>query len=197
MGRHGETVFNRDGFIMGRTDSFLTSHALIRAREMGPVLAPEGISRIYCSPLGRTAMTASIYSQLLRAPLHFRPEMPELSCGIWEGRVRREIVRNSLWLRKTWEDRPPEGESYRDAEARVGPFVNELLDTLAHESTILVIGHAGVNRVFLKLLLGLHPSRAIAIRCPHELVYIIEDERTVRYRGLGWEDGEGMLREAQ
>jgi len=123
--------------------------------------------------------------------------MPELSCGIWEGRIRREIVQNSVWLRKTWEDRPPQGESYRDAEARVAPFVKELLDTLAPDTTILVIGHAGVNRVFLKLLLGLEPSQAIVIRSPHELVYLIDGEEPVRYKGLGWENGEGILREPQ
>ena len=182
---------------MGRTDSFLTLEAAARVREMAPLLASEGISKIYCSPLGRTALTASIYSQLLKVPLHFRPEMPELSCGRWEGRVRREIVRNSAWLRKTWQDRPPEGESYLDAEARVGPFVRELVNNLAPRSTILVVGHAGVNRVFLRLVLGLPASEAINIRCPHEVVYIIQGEGPVRHKGLGWEEGEGLLQEDQ
>lgn len=188
-------MLNRDGLIMGRIDSPLTSEAILGVRNVAHMLVSEGISIIYSSPLGRAAFTASIYSEVLSAPLHFRPEMPELSCGEWEGRMRAEVAGNSSVLRKTWRDRPPQGESYEDAETRVGHFLKDLADSVARETTILVVGHAGVNRVVLKLLLTLDPSEALRISCPHDLVYIVHGDGAVRHKGVAGQEGEGLLSE--
>jgi broad specificity phosphatase PhoE len=195
LGRHGQTEFNRDGLIMGRVDSLLTTEARLRVRNVARMLASEGISAIYSSPLGRAAFTSSIYSEVLGAPVSFRPEMSELSCGEWEGRSRAEVAGDSSVLRKTWHDKPPQGESYRDAEARVGQFVEDLADRVAQDATILVVGHAGVDRVVLKLLLALDPSEAMRILCPHDLVYIVHGDGAVRHKGLGVQEGDGLLYE--
>ncbi len=81
--------------------------------------------------------------------------MCELKCGRWEGRKRREVLSGEI-MRATWHDRPPGGESYSDAEVRVGSFIREL-NSSDYSDSILVVGHAGINRVFLKLWLGLAP----------------------------------------
>lgn len=173
LGRHGQTVFNRDGYIQGRADSPLTFLGIPEIRRLPSLAAPERPSVVFASSLGRAAFTGSIYSQELSAPIYFRDSIVELSCGIWEGMRRSDVKGWSNTIRETWDDRPPEGESYADAEERVRSFINEI-NLLESHSTILVIAHAGLNRVFLKLWLGMDPESARMIRCPHDTLYILE-----------------------
>jgi alpha-ribazole phosphatase/probable phosphoglycerate mutase len=98
--------------------------------------------------------------------------MSELNCGIWEGRVRKEVLSGEI-MRATWHDGPPGGESYADAELRVGSFIRELNASESSDS-ILVVGHAGVNRVFLKLWLGLPPEYAVKIHFSHDTLYMLD-----------------------
>ncbi len=192
LARHGRTVFNRDGFIMGQSDSPLTPDGIETVAAVAGLLAQESLSAIYCSPLGRAAYTAAAYSRTLAVPLYFRRDMAELSCGLWEGHPRAEARQAASLLRTTWEERPPGGECYRDAEVRVGAFIEEIR-SLAHRHEILVVGHASVNRVFLKLWLGLKPAAAILIHSPHDTIYILDERNPVRYRRSDGTEGEGLL----
>jgi broad specificity phosphatase PhoE len=192
LARHGMTVSNRDGFVMGRTDSPLTREGIDKIGSMAGVLAQENLSAIYSSPLGRAAYTAAVYSCRLAVPLYFRQGMAELSCGLWERRSRADIKQTSTLLRKTWVEQPPEGECYRDAEIRVGAFIEEIC-ALNQPRGILIVGHASVNRVFLKLWLGLDPEAAILIHSPHDAVYVLDARHPVRHKRSDGSEGEGLL----
>lgn len=181
LGRHGQTAFNRDGFIMGRSDSPLTPEGAASAQALARILVGEGIGTIFSSPLGRAFSTAGIYSEALGLPVLKKDSMAELSCGRWEGQLRTAVVQDPGTLRITWYDCPPGGESYHDAEARVSRVISEIR-TQTDGTTILVVGHAGVNRVFLKLWLDLDPERALRIECPHEILYCLEPDRQVHVK---------------
>jgi len=192
LARHGMTVSNRDGFVMGRSDSPLTREGIDKTSAVADLLAQEDVSAIYSSPLGRAAYTAAAYSRRLAAPLHFRHGMAELACGLWEKRLRAEVKHTATLLRTTWEEQPPGGECYRDAEGRVSAFIEEML-SLDNSHGILIVGHATVNRVFLKLWLGLEPATAILIHSPHDTVYFLDQRNTVHYRRSNGSQGEGLL----
>ena len=115
--------------------------------------------------------SARIYTQKAPIAINTRDAMAELACGEWEGRSKVEVKPDPGLIRDTWDDRPPGGESYRDAEQRVGSFIREIRDQTSFRR-ILVVGHAGVNRVFLRLWLGLQPQEAVKIRCPHDAVFV-------------------------
>ncbi|HTY24657.1 MAG TPA: histidine phosphatase family protein, partial [Desulfomonilaceae bacterium] len=53
LARHGQTLFNRDGLIMGRSDSPLTSDGIRMAKELARIVQAEDVQAVYCSPLGR------------------------------------------------------------------------------------------------------------------------------------------------
>ncbi len=178
LGRHGETTSNRDGLIMGQSDSPLTEKGLRTAAEMAGRLEQEKIGTIFSSPLGRAARTAKIYADRLGLPVASRDVMAELSCGRWEGKSRRQVLGSSVALRKDWDEIPPGGESCADGEARVAPLISEIR-SLDVQAAVLVVGHASVNRVFLKLWLGLHPGVAIRIACPHDTVYVLKDAELI------------------
>jgi broad specificity phosphatase PhoE len=192
LARHGETIFNRDGFIMGRSDSPLTPEGLSAAKQVARLIEEQKIRTVFCSPLGRTRLSAEIYTEGMGLPILVRDAMAELSCGEWERKPRSEVRDGVQLIRMTWLDRPPGGESYSDGEARVAPFVQEITSENV-QYPILVVGHASVNRVFLKLWFSLDPESVMRIKSPHDTIYLIEDRRKVTARSVTGLESEGFL----
>jgi len=177
---------------MGRSDSQLTSNGIATALRMAEIVRSEGIETIFSSCLGRAAFTAALYSEQLGVQVHFRASMAELACGSWEGQPRLDVTSGSGALRTTWEDRPPGGESYQDAEPRVGKFIEEILDS-GFAVPILVVGHASVNRVFLRLFLGLDKATAMRVSFPHDTLYIIQGRKEILRRDATGRQRSGLL----
>lgn len=192
LARHGQTIFNRDGFIMGLSDSLLTPEGLNTAKQVARLIEEQKIRTVFCSPLGRARTSAEIYTDGMGLPAHIREAMAELCCGEWEGKPRNEVGDGVQLIRKTWLDRPPGGESYSDGEARVAPFIQEITSEDI-QYPILVVGHASVNRVFLKLWLSLDPEKAIRINSPHDTIYFIEGRHRVMARSVNGLESEGLL----
>ncbi len=192
LARHGQTIFNRDGFIMGLSDSLLTPEGLNTAKQVARLIEEQKIRTVFCSPLGRARTSAEIYTEGMGLPVHIREAMAELCCGEWEGKPRSEVGDGVQLIRKTWLDRPPGGESYSDGETRVAPFIQEITSEDI-QYPILVVGHASVNRVFLKLWLSLDPEKAIRINSPHDTIYFIEGRHRVTARSVTGLETEGFL----
>ena len=156
------------------------------------LIEEQKIRTVFCSPLGRTRTSTEIYTEGMGLPILVRDAMAELSCGEWEGKPRSEVGDGVQLIRKTWLDRPPGGESYSDGETRVAPFIQEITSEDI-QYPILVVGHASVNRVFLKLWSSLDPECAMMINCPHDTIYLIEDRRKVVARSVTGLETEGFL----
>jgi len=172
--RHGETWSNREGRILGSSDSPLTPEGIELAEKLACIIVDYGMEAVFSSSLGRALSSAEIYTGKTGCPIFPRSGMRELGCGLWEGRIRAEVAPDKNMIRTAWNDRPPGGESYSDGESRVGLFVSELKSFVDCDS-VLVVGHASVNRVFLKLWLGLTPEFAARIHTHHDMIYILQD----------------------
>ncbi|MFC1835746.1 histidine phosphatase family protein [Thermodesulfobacteriota bacterium] len=172
LARHGETESNRGGRVLGQSDSPLTSQGAASSRTLAESLRNEPIKIVFSSPLGRAVATAGLFAEKFGLPVMKRDGLAELSCGSWESRPRKDVLGERPLLRTTWTDRPPEGESYQDAEPRVGTVIEEL-SSFSGDDTVLVVGHAAVNRVFLKMWLDLALEPAIDLHIPHDAVYIL------------------------
>lgn len=181
---------------MGRSDSPLTEVGIQTAKQMARMLKPEGIAAVFSSPLGRATSSANIYVEPLGLPIALRDGMAELSCGLWEGKPRSEFTQHAWKLRETWQQKPPDGESYEDAENRVAAVIREIR-TKSVPPVVLVVGHAGVNRVFLKLWLELPEDTAIEIMFPHDIVYLLEGDNRVRGKSAAGEEFSGLLVETE
>lgn len=178
--------------MLGRSDAPLTSGGIGTIQALAEILHTEGIGAIFSSPLGRTVASARIYAERLGPGVSVREAMAELSSGRWEGKSRDSVLKGRPRLRNTWLERPPEGESYADAEGRVSSFVQEIRSS-GGRNTILVIGHAAVNRVFLKLMLNLETHVALTVRCPHDTVYILEGDDRVTHISSAEPRSKGLL----
>jgi broad specificity phosphatase PhoE len=119
-----------------------------------------------------------------------RPGLAELAAGEWEGLHRDQVLRPGSILRPGWSFRPPGGEGYADAEDRLKPVVEELKE---QRGTCLVVGHFAINRVFLKLFLGIEEEAIMAADIPHQILYLLEEDRPVRWLSVQGREGEGLL----
>ncbi len=190
--RHGETIANREGIILGRSDAPLTASGILVTARLGKVLKGCGISFILTSPLGRARKSAEIFGREIGVTPVAIDEMSELSCGLWEGMPRREVLGQRNMIRSTWTDRPPGGESCEDAEERVGSSIGIIRRELS-KGPVLVVGHSVVNRVLIRLWYQLEPLFAVDLIHPHDLIRVLSLEEPVRWLRADGSSGEGHL----
>jgi broad specificity phosphatase PhoE len=156
--RHGALAGdNRDRFI-GQTDLPLAPEGIQQAGAMAMALRERGIGAIHCSDLLRSRQTAEIIAGALGVAVSAHGALREVSLGEWEGLLRREVA-------ERWADqfaargrdmdgyRPPGGESFADCLGRAWPLWKSITHT--DSKTIVVVAHAGVNRLLLCRLLGM------------------------------------------
>jgi broad specificity phosphatase PhoE len=172
LARHGETSANREGIVLGRGDAPLTPQGIETMRRLAEILGGRGIQVIMTSPLGRAVASARIIAEAIDAILVPTEGLVELSCGAWEGRRRAEFSAGSRGLRATWTERPPGGESCRDAEPRITKVIERVLG-LSGNGPLLVVGHSVANRVLLKLWYHLDANFANGLVQPHDLVHVL------------------------
>ena len=155
--RHGETEWNLNRRIQGRTDIPLNETGRDQARETGRLLSSRRWDLIVSSPLSRAFETASIIAEELGMP---RPEVlrdvEERNYGDAEGLTYEQIERQFP------DDAPVPGRESRDeVTARVIPAIVDLAERHPGQS-ILVVTHGGVIRsVLMKVAPGEH---AVPIR---------------------------------
>jgi broad specificity phosphatase PhoE len=162
--RHGETAWNAEGRLCGRTDIELNDAGRRQAERLGERLRALPPSAIYTSPLRRTVETAAIIARGTGVPPVIDARLVELNYGEWEGRTFADVKSQDAGLYGRW-DRdparvaPPEGESGLEAIARVAPFLDEVRARHAGEHEhVIVVTHKTICRLALCHALGLDPA---------------------------------------
>lgn len=156
--RHGaiQSPVDPKRFI-GQLDLPLTEEGFLQAERLAEGLRDTPLSAVFCSDLKRSVRTA----QIIAKPHHIscipRRELREISLGRWEGLTFDEVRRRhpeEFHARglDIVHFRPDEGESFLDCTFRVIPAFYETLTST--RGNILIVGHAGVNRIILSQALG-------------------------------------------
>lgn len=168
--RHGQTDWNRDKRIQGRTDTDLSEQGRDMARQWGASLADNQFDCILTSTLSRAGQTVAILNEALGGlPVHTDERLAEQDWGEWTGLTKDELEGAFASQVKKQEKRgfafqPPGGESRDDLLMRV---CDALLDfSEAHpEARVLVVTHSGVLKCLTYALSGLeflpHEKRPI------------------------------------
>ncbi len=158
--RHGETAYNADGNkYCGRTDIPLTEKGISQAERMNTLLQDFRFDQIFCSPLQRAKTTAEIASGTPEK-VQVDERLTEVDFGQWEGKRSDDFIAEDPNSWYNWLSDPERFEAGRTGEnakqviARLDSFYNELLDKY-DDQTILVVGHNGVNRLFMAQQLGM------------------------------------------
>ncbi|WP_293302002.1 histidine phosphatase family protein [Pedobacter sp. UBA4863] len=157
--RHGETQFNADGNrYCGRTDIPLTAKGIAQANAVFEQLKGKKIDAVYSSPLMRANHTAKIAAGSESVTVDER--IIEIDFGNWEGKRREEFVAENPGLWQLWSDNPAvnaaggNGETASQVVTRVDNFFKEML-AKHKDQTIMVVGHNGINRLYMAHKLGM------------------------------------------
>jgi len=142
--RHGETDWNRENRVLGRTDAPLNRRGLEQAADLVARLHRVPLDAVYASPLVRAKhigdLAAEDHGLVCRTDLR----LIEMDFGRMEGCMRDDPA--YLAEKHKLLSRYPEGESYFQAAARVYPFLDALRER-HREETVLVVTHNGICRV--------------------------------------------------
>ena len=166
--RHGEPLSETDEKrFIGQTDLPLNHAGRLQAKCWQEWLSDVRIARIISSDLSRCMETARILCN--DRPNIVKPlsGLREINLGDWDGMTFRRV-------RERWPDafrqrgmqmarfRPPGGgESFLDLQQRVVPIFEKAVDQAG--GNLLMVAHAGVNRMILCHLLGMPPQNLFRI----------------------------------
>ena len=145
------------------------------------------------SPLSRTVRTAEIVSGLAREEITLVEELKEINLGEWDGKTVKAVKESfpGQWEKRGHDltgYRPPLGESFSDLSQRILPVFQEISSD--HSGNILIVAHAGVNRMILCRLLNKKLEDLFTIPQAYGCLNIIDNEKKeLRVQKINLEPG--------
>ena len=160
--RHGETEWNAENRMCGRSDIPLSEAGRRQAEALAERLKLIPLEALYSSPLKRALQTARSISELTGLQPIPDERLVELDYGEWEGKSLGDILRREPETYRAWDAdpaqvAPPGGETGFAAQQRIVSF----LDSLAArhpQGQVLVVFHKTVCRLAICHVLGMSPS---------------------------------------
>jgi broad specificity phosphatase PhoE len=184
VARHGETTWNVEGRIQGRSDPGLSPKGHDQSLALLEQLRDRPISAIYTSTLQRSILTAQPIAQHFGLPIQKQSELDEIAFGILEG---KQILNIDGEAKMEWERfrenrmtyRIPGAENFTDVATRLGPFKEKILRNHKGQE-ILIIGHKIVNRFLIGMLLEYPPEDVPKLEQNNGCVYLVERNSEAR-----------------
>jgi len=186
--RHGDVRQDAIKRYIGQADLALSEAGRHQALKWADQLAQVPFTRIFCSDLTRAHETAAIIAEGRSIPIHPLQKLREINLGAWDGQPIQEV--RALYAEeyeKRGTDliyyRPPAGECFADVAARVIPLFEEIVRNASGD--LLMVGHAGVNKVILCHLLGMPLENLLRLGQDYGCLNLIEYCRdAISVRGL-------------
>jgi len=188
--RHGESQWNLENRFTGWVDVPLSPRGEAEARAAGEKLRGRRIDKVYTSVLARAIETARITLETAGigpVPIERDAALNERMYGDLQGLNKAEAAQRfgaeqvKLW-RRSYDVRPPGGESLADTAARVLPFwERRILPDLRAGRNILVVAHGNSLRALVMHLDGLTREQVIQLEIPTgvPLLYEMSPDGTV------------------
>jgi broad specificity phosphatase PhoE len=134
-----------DRILVGRNPGVqLSALGLRQAQALAQRFASENLAAVQSSPQTRARQTAQPIADAHGLPIEIVPEMDELALGEWTGRSFAELEEDPAWRR--WNEQrgtacPPQGESMRDAQARVLAHLAQMASRYEGRA-VVIVSHA-------------------------------------------------------
>lgn len=146
--RHGQTQWNSEGRVQGRTDIPLNARGMAQAEAVGEWLSGRKIDAVYASPLMRAHDTAKAIADRHNLCVKLLDEMIEIEFGLWEGKTSRELSKEfpEFWVDWSWhldEEKSAmmRAESAYAILARAKRAVSAVMDENAADATVAIVSH--------------------------------------------------------
>ena len=169
--RHGALPPNPERRFVGQRDLALAERGRRQALSWQQRLLDIPFAAIVSSDLGRCVETAQLVNGQRELPLIREPAFREIALGAWEGLTPEEVEQRFPGAyaergRDMARFRPAGGESFMDLAERVLPAFDERTRHYAGRP-LLIVAHAGVNRVILARRMALPLHKALDIPQPY------------------------------
>lgn len=190
--RHGQSEWNLKNLFTGWRDPDLTERGVAEAKSAGVALKREGygFDVAFTSGLVRAQRTCALILEamgLAQIPVVRDPALNERDYGDLAGlnkddaRARWGDAQVHLW-RRSYDVRPPGGESLKDTAARVLPyFIQGILPRVMAGDRVLVAAHGNSLRALAMVLDHLDQEQVteLSIKTGVPLVYRLDADTTV------------------
>ena len=194
--RHGESQWNLENRFTGWVDVPLSLKGEQEAREAGEKVRAFRFDHAFTSVLTRAIRTLEIVLDVIGQPglpVEQDQALNERMYGELQGLNKTETVEKygeaqvKLW-RRSYDVRPPGGESLQDTAERVLPYYRERVwPRLAKGETLLVVAHGNSLRALVMHLDGLSREEVLELNIPTgaPLLYELDDQgQAVAHRYL-------------
>lgn len=184
LARHGSINCGKEKSYIGITDLPLSLEGIIQAENLKKFFKDIDLEKVYSSPLKRCIETSNIILEDRYMEKILVEELKEINMGEWEGKSFDYI---KSFFSEEYNERgekidtfmPPKGESFIQLQNRVIPVLEEIAKNSS--GNILIVSHAGVNRVILSKLLCFPLKEIFKILqpygCVNELVLNKQNEK--------------------
>jgi 2,3-bisphosphoglycerate-dependent phosphoglycerate mutase len=173
--RHGQSQWNLENRFTGWVDVPLSPKGENEARAAGEQLRGRHIDKLYTSVLRRAVDTATLALEAAgtTVPVTERDAaLNERMYGDLQGLNKAEAAKRfgdaqiKLW-RRSYDVRPPGGESLADTAARVLPYwESHILPDLKAGRDVLVVAHGNSLRALVMHLDGLSHAEVLELEIP-------------------------------
>jgi enolase len=164
--RHGESVWNKENKFTGWTDVGLSENGEKEALNASEKLKNIKFDHIICSDLIRTKQTADLVIKNQNIIFTISPEVKERDYGDLTGIVKSDLIEKygekqiQTW-RRSYYQRPPNGENLEDVKNRIAPFFDEfILPLLKDNKNVLLVSHGNALRA-LFVHLGFKDEKSV------------------------------------
>ena len=168
--RHGETDWNKEGRFQGQIDIPLNETGKNQAQKASNFLKSIDFNKAYSSSMSRPLETAKIIlGKKSNLSILKIDELSEISHGLWEGKLEKEIKTTWPEMLDKWHQEPenvimPEGESIADVSKRSLNAWQNICKNQNKNDITLVVAHDAVNKTLICNLLGLSYSQIWTIK---------------------------------
>ncbi|MGH8000624.1 MAG: histidine phosphatase family protein [Brasilonema sp.] len=180
--RHGETEWNRQTKFQGQIDVPLNDNGRQQSQKAAQFLKDVAIDFALTSPMLRPKETAEIILQYhTDVNLELQDGLREISHGLWEGKLEKEIEQEFPEELHRWRTVPaqvqmPEGENLQQVwERSVAAWESIVQTALASQlKTGLIVAHDATNKTLLCHVLGLSSEHFWNFRQGNGAVTVID-----------------------
>ncbi|MDD5169414.1 MAG: histidine phosphatase family protein [Syntrophales bacterium] len=141
--RHGETTWNKERRVQGRSDIELSEVGLEQARKLALALKDYPLEAIYASPLTRARQTAEAINAHHHLHIRIDAGLMEMDQGDFEGLSFKELMACEKEFLQQWISDPssvtmPNGESFIQVQQRAWRVIE---DMAGKPENVLVVSH--------------------------------------------------------
>ncbi len=180
--RHGESLWNKENRFTGWVDVPLTDFGREQAEKAGESIKKEGLQFqvAYTSVLNRAIETLEIVMKTIQQniPMIKDSALNERMYGDLQGLNKEDTAKKygnqqvHIW-RRSYDIKPPNGESLEDTQKRTIPFfMNCIMTDLKEGKNVLVVAHGNSLRSIVMYLDKLSKEQVLSLELPTSLPII-------------------------